>query len=360
MATQNHGNLNGETSTIEYKTSFVFSNDPQNPDKDQKYVVFRAICAFLNTEGGALYLGVSDDGKVVGLRNDIRKIQNPDVHNLDSYSRYIYDQAYKYIKNFEFVKDLVEVDPVPNKGYITIRVSSCNDCVVHMKDNSAFRRTGTRTELMNKMMISRREKDLQAKKSAIRKINKYGRFCNAFIQAKNEKKKVRIIRYQSGNSDTIRDRIVEPINFLSDSECIWCYEAASENCHLKQFKLSRMADVEIMDEAWEHETEHKTGATDVFGWTGHEEFEILMTLNVTAHNMIIEQYPKTNNDTYMTDCGNGTWLFHAYVHNLDPVIRFCTGWLDQIQIWSEDLKSGIRNFIQTAINPSLEQQYSMA
>lgn len=43
METQNYGNLNGETSKIEYKTSFVFSNAPQNPDKDQKYVVFRAI-----------------------------------------------------------------------------------------------------------------------------------------------------------------------------------------------------------------------------------------------------------------------------------------------------------------------------
>lgn len=354
--------FNGETNTEEYKTSFIFSSDPKKPGRDhQMYVIFKAICAFLNAEGGTLYLGVNDDGKVVGLKNDISELHDPRVKNLDSYSRYIYDRCRDYIKDFESVKDLIEVNPVPEQGYIEIMVSKCPDFVVRMvKDNVAYQRSGTRSQKMNDDMISRRERLLADRKAERRRMNKDGRFCNILLQAIREKRKVRIIKYQSGNSGTIRDRILEPINFLSNGDCIWCYEKESDNSHLKQFKLSRMTDVEILDEAWEHESEHKTGSTDVFGWNGCEAFDVSMTLNVTAHNMMIEQFPKTDNDSLMIDYGDGTWYFKASVHNLDPVVRFCAGWLDQIQIWSEDLRDEVRRFLQTTINSSLEQQYVFA
>ena len=45
-----------ESQTVEFKESW----------RDE---YLKILCAFANTDGGVLYLGISDDGKAVGLKN---------------------------------------------------------------------------------------------------------------------------------------------------------------------------------------------------------------------------------------------------------------------------------------------------
>ena len=59
-----------EDKVKEFKSSFVYPADKEDrmsPNvKKQSMVVFKAVCAFLNSKvGGTLYLGVSDAGYVV-------------------------------------------------------------------------------------------------------------------------------------------------------------------------------------------------------------------------------------------------------------------------------------------------------
>lgn len=63
---------NGETSLVEFKSS-LFWDYKQNKKHDKLVdAVMRAITAFLNTDGGTVYVGVSDDGGVLGLDSDYR------------------------------------------------------------------------------------------------------------------------------------------------------------------------------------------------------------------------------------------------------------------------------------------------
>lgn len=64
--------INGETALVEFKSS-LFWDYKQNKKHDKLVdAVMRAITAFLNTDGGTVYVGVSDDGEVLGLDSDYR------------------------------------------------------------------------------------------------------------------------------------------------------------------------------------------------------------------------------------------------------------------------------------------------
>lgn len=86
--------LGMEDKVKEFKSSFVYPADKEDrmsPNvKKQSMVVFKAVCAFLNSKvGGTLYLGVSDAGYVVGIDNDLAYLKA----NSDSYIRFIQDEA---------------------------------------------------------------------------------------------------------------------------------------------------------------------------------------------------------------------------------------------------------------------------
>lgn len=88
--------LGVESGTLEFKTSIVFppDNNMQPDEFAQSMNVMKGICAFLNsTTGGTLYLGVNDQGYVVGIGNDMQYLK---MQTIDSYMRYIQDIAKKY------------------------------------------------------------------------------------------------------------------------------------------------------------------------------------------------------------------------------------------------------------------------
>ena len=72
-----------ESGTLEFKSSFVYpSNNNMQPNETvQELNVFRGVCAFLNsTTGGTLYIGVNDQGYVVGIDNDMKYLR---FNNID-------------------------------------------------------------------------------------------------------------------------------------------------------------------------------------------------------------------------------------------------------------------------------------
>lgn len=335
-----------ESQQVEFKTSLVFSNDRKRTMKDQQYNIFRAACSFMNAEGGTIYLGIKDDGTVAGLKNDLQKMK---MSSLDEYSRYIRQASRKYFSD-DYAVSLIRTFPDPSDTIVIIEVEQSVDRVMAMSDGNAYTRKGTMTDLMSKEEIGRRKKMLAKLHVAENKKNKIGRFTIALSEAISSKKKVRLVRYLSGNSDSISDRIVEPINFVSNNEGIWCNELRPDGQHfLKQFRLSRISDIQILDECWEFEEEHIVGSTDIFNWTGSEEHHITLMLNVAAKNFLVESYPGASD--VLTDCQNGTWLLDAKVHSLDPISRFCASWIDKVQIYSEELRKAISNYINTKLIP---------
>jgi TPR repeat protein len=68
----------GETQTVEYKETFSFNTREKKSGDDRiRHAFLREAAAFLNTEGGAILVGVSDDQKVIGIeRDDFKDAEN--------------------------------------------------------------------------------------------------------------------------------------------------------------------------------------------------------------------------------------------------------------------------------------------
>lgn len=132
----------GEGSTIEFKGSLLHPRGPLPPELEKKleqgltttkqvekdlekalcHAVTKTIAAFLNSEGGTLLVGVSDDGAVVGIEDDFPHIGGT-RQNEDGWR-----QKLREIMNKALHSDIwsaVSVDVVPYQGHL-VAVLSCS------------------------------------------------------------------------------------------------------------------------------------------------------------------------------------------------------------------------------------------
>jgi len=61
----------GEGESVEFKSTFKRNLRTQKSDKDIETAALKEIVGFLNSGGGHLIIGVSDDGKIIGLCHDV-------------------------------------------------------------------------------------------------------------------------------------------------------------------------------------------------------------------------------------------------------------------------------------------------
>lgn len=60
----------GEGNQVEFKPTFLYNYDNKSIDIEKKEIVAKTICAFLNSNGGYLLIGVNDNKTIRGLSND--------------------------------------------------------------------------------------------------------------------------------------------------------------------------------------------------------------------------------------------------------------------------------------------------
>lgn len=348
METTSNINYGHEGQNLEFKTSFYISAG--NHDMDQQFVVFKAACAMMNADGGDIYIGVNDSGNVAigphyGVRGDIEKMSK--ICTNDAYARYINQRINTYFFDAKYVHGLMFAEETDSKDVVRIRVKKA-DKVVYMHElNStarlAFRREGASSPSMNKAMIAQRENELseeKAKSSASRK----GEIIRLRIQEAIERKqKIAIYGYSSSNSDSKTDRIVEPICFICDGRSIWAYEESKEDSDpLRQFRLGRIENVEVLAEPSSHEGYYKPACVDAFEWSRCTKPSIHITIMIgpSAKNRLVEECPSSVN--FLSDNGDGQWLLDADVHNIAPVKRFCQEFKDSITVYApEELKKAL-------------------
>jgi len=71
----------GEGKNIEFKSALVYNFKTQRGGIGIKYIIAKSICSFLNTSGGYLFIGVSDDKKALGLDPDFSLSQGKDPYD---------------------------------------------------------------------------------------------------------------------------------------------------------------------------------------------------------------------------------------------------------------------------------------
>jgi len=84
----------GENNHLEFKSSFRYDLKEQKVNKDLEYVIAKSIAAFNNAKGGTLIIGVDDDGKILGLENDINTLKRKNLDFFENFLRSFLNKAF--------------------------------------------------------------------------------------------------------------------------------------------------------------------------------------------------------------------------------------------------------------------------
>lgn len=114
----------GECNTVEFKSTLLYNFKTKKGGIGIKEIIAKAICGFLNSNGGLLFIGVKDDKSVQGLTYDFSLAEGKDVKDFFLLE---YDQMLSHFfgnsirsnisANFHFVegKEIFVVEVFPNK-----------------------------------------------------------------------------------------------------------------------------------------------------------------------------------------------------------------------------------------------------
>jgi len=69
----------GECENVEFKSSLRYDHVTHVANKDLAKTVAKTICGFMNSDGGYLFIGVSDDGRPIGIEFDINLLSKKSV-----------------------------------------------------------------------------------------------------------------------------------------------------------------------------------------------------------------------------------------------------------------------------------------
>lgn len=101
----------GESEQAEFKSSLRFCMKERRKNTELEYDVLKSICAMANKRGGKVYIGVNDDGEILGLENDYNTFSTG--KNSDKFLLYLTDIIEHRIKPHiahYIKKDILEIE----------------------------------------------------------------------------------------------------------------------------------------------------------------------------------------------------------------------------------------------------------
>lgn len=123
----------GENDYVEFKSTLVYCLREQKPMKYIGRSIAKSINSFLNSEGGSLFVGVSDDGAILGLDKDFNSLNksNPKDAFLLRFDNLIRDYLGKEYLHYLSPK-FAEID---GKEVFIVKVSTSSKPVYLISDN---------------------------------------------------------------------------------------------------------------------------------------------------------------------------------------------------------------------------------
>ena len=149
-----------ESTTLEYKTSIVFKDGEPKID-EQLFVIVKTLVAFMNSQGGDLYIGIHDKTRaVIGISDDMKHLNEGDDEFNGQYEPTTDKYQLKIRHALErlsqgVAEELVEFEFPECQGvqYCHIKVKSAKR-PVWVRDNILFQRTGNRITKLKKDEIT--------------------------------------------------------------------------------------------------------------------------------------------------------------------------------------------------------------
>lgn len=138
-----------EGEKVEFKSSIIYSPNSGQPDSSQPFAIAKEIAAFMNTDGGTLYLGVKDNGTICGVESDLPvlnaatiKMPNRDdadfdyKPNRDHYCQKLRNLIRYYLGDYasSLIKD-PEWRSVGGKSYAVLTVPATGEDIIYLGRN---------------------------------------------------------------------------------------------------------------------------------------------------------------------------------------------------------------------------------
>lgn len=360
----------GEGHTTEFKSSYVMRNDGRGPDLDYqgRGQVFEAVCAFLNSDGGTLYLGVNDAGDPIddpslGLKGDMAYLcaNYPDIFlsrkeklghgvpkadNLDHYVLFLNSEKELYFK--QSVQSNITIEAAEDQDAILFRVKPSEYEIAYLysdkthSDGVAYIRDGARTLRMNAVEKNKRL-------STLKRIDKSMEFIVTIQEAIDRHRRLIFRNYSSGNSAKLCDHYVVPIDLFYNDENVYCWDFTDND--YRQFRLSRIGNIDFDKDNPFYQKDFQPRQSDIFRWISDEKFHLKLRLGTKSKNILLEEYPLAAslpaNELYPE---GGSWILDTVVQGLVSVRRFYLGLADDIEILDTEDAAALKKYIQTSIN----------
>ncbi|MDP2664858.1 MAG: ATP-binding protein, partial [bacterium] len=110
----------GENDGVEFKESLRWGYENGEVSKSLEHVVAKAVSAFMNAEGGTLFIGVKDDGEIRGIEKDYATFNHK---NKDGFLLQLTQVINKYIgKEFHQYAN-IKIVPIGGKDICAVSVS---------------------------------------------------------------------------------------------------------------------------------------------------------------------------------------------------------------------------------------------
>jgi len=136
--------------------------------------------------------------------------------------------------------------------------------------------------------------------------------------------------YNSANSQSVSDRLVEPTCFTDNYDAISAFEIATRQN--KYFNIERITSVEVLDTPMQFEAQHEFFKPDIFGFQGksmNKEIELQITMR--AYLVLKDEYPMSA-AFIKQQPETGKYLFKAKVQSYKAPGRFVMGFLEEVQV----------------------------
>ena len=119
---------------------------------------------------------------------------------------------------------------------------------------------------------------------------KNGKIVERLTRAMLNKEQVLLKKYQSINTETISDRVVEPFGFTENYQTVMAYEPASEKN--KTYNIDRIGSVEYLNQKFQYEGKHEQQVMDVFGFAfSGQKYPVKLEMSMKEYLLLKAQYP---------------------------------------------------------------------
>lgn len=275
-------------------------------------------------------------------------------------------------KSIKFIAGILEstdrtvyryLDLVKELGFDLQRDSHNRFYIVSNENNETADFTNEEASLLRELLLSSGKKS-NLKDALLRKIylkseiiiqgnhllNAHlGKIVSDLSMAITEHKQVVLKKYQSANSNTITDRLVEPISFTDNYTSLCAFEV--ETAKNKFFNIERITEVEVLQKQNEFESKHQLDTPDTFGFTALNglPFDIDIRLNLRAFVLLKQEYPMVISFVKQ-EPKTSYYRLKTSINNPKPVVRFVLGLLDDVEIiGSNEFKDYLKNYVVTTL-----------